>query len=144
MKSEKNPFNLFEKWKVKSFFLSLISRSEIKTPRDQEREVKFWKNCRKFLRVKTLAGHWVGNYWNDIGRSFYVIQTYIRESKSAEYSNTMSQKNTPIREETTANTIRKIEKKPISQCPGKQCSIDSTSLAVDVSSLRDSPEIASR
>ena len=60
MKSEKNyPFTLFEKWKVKWFFLSLFSRSEseIEIPRDRDREVKFQNNSREFSRNETLAGY---------------------------------------------------------------------------------------
>ena len=61
MKSEKNnPFTLFEKWKVKWFFVSLFSRSEseIEIPRDRDREVKFQKKSREFSRNETLAGYW--------------------------------------------------------------------------------------
>ena len=60
MKSEKNyPFTLFEKWKVKWFFLSLFSRSEseIEIPRDRDREVKFQNISREFSRNETLAGY---------------------------------------------------------------------------------------
>ena len=60
MKSEKNnPFTLFEKWKVKWFFVSLFSRSEseIEIPRDRDREVKFQKKSREFSRNETLAGY---------------------------------------------------------------------------------------
>ena len=54
------PFNLFEKWKVKWFFVSLFSRSEseIEIPRDRDREVKFQKKSREFSRNETLAGYW--------------------------------------------------------------------------------------
>ena len=61
MKSETNiPFTLFEKWKVKWFFVSLFSRSEseIEIPRDRDREVKFQKKSREFSRNETLAGYW--------------------------------------------------------------------------------------
>ena len=61
MKSEKIfPFILFEKWKVKWFFVSLFSRSEseIRIPRDRDREVKFQKKSREFSRNETLAGYW--------------------------------------------------------------------------------------
>ena len=61
MKSETNiPFTLFEKWKVKWFFVSLFSRSEseIEIPRDRDREVKFQNNSREFSRNETLAGYW--------------------------------------------------------------------------------------
>ena len=60
MKSETNyPFTLFEKWKVKWFFVSLFSRSEseIEIPRDRDREVKFQNNSREFSRNETLAGY---------------------------------------------------------------------------------------
>ena len=60
MKSETNiPFTLFEKWKVKWFFVSLFlrSESEIEIPRDRDREVKFQKNSREFSRNETLAGY---------------------------------------------------------------------------------------
>ena len=60
MKSETNiPFTLFEKWKVKWFFVSLFSRSEseIEIPRDRDREVKFQKKSREFSRNETLAGY---------------------------------------------------------------------------------------
>ena len=59
MKSETNiPFTLFEKWKVKWFFVSLFSRSEseIEIPRDRDREVKFQKKSREFSRNENLAG----------------------------------------------------------------------------------------
>ena len=65
MKSETNiPFTLFEKWKVKWFFVSLFSRSEseIEIPRDRDREVKFQKKSREFSRNETLAGYWEGNH----------------------------------------------------------------------------------
>ena len=68
MKSEKNyPFTLFEKWKVKWFFLSLFSRSEseIEIPRDRDREVKFPNNSREFSRNETLAGYCRGDKVED-------------------------------------------------------------------------------
>ena len=73
MKSETNiPFTLFEKWKVKWFFVSLFSRSEseIEIPRDRDREVKFQKKSREFSRNETLAGYCKGGrrplrwFWN--------------------------------------------------------------------------------
>ena len=67
MKSETNiPFTLFEKWKVKWFFVSLFSRSEseIEIPRDRDREVKFQKKSREFSRNETLAGYWNTCLWN--------------------------------------------------------------------------------
>ena len=83
MKSETNiPFTLFEKWKVKWFFVSLFSRSEseIEIPRDRDREVKFQKKSREFSRNETLAGYWfgptpsdqdcVGN-WRSVFRKIY-------------------------------------------------------------------------
>ena len=51
---------LFENWKVNLVFLSLISRmkSEMKMPRDRDREVKCSKNSRELSRNETLAGYW--------------------------------------------------------------------------------------
>ena len=58
-KRVKYEFTLFEKWKVKWFLVSLFSRSEseIKMPRDRDREVKLQNNSREFSRNETLAGY---------------------------------------------------------------------------------------
>ena len=58
MKSETNiPFTLFEKWKVKLFFVSLFSRneSEIEIPRDRDREVKFQKQISRILEKRDFC-----------------------------------------------------------------------------------------
>ena len=110
MKSETNiPFTLFEKWKVKWFFVSLFSRSksEIKIPRDRDWEVKFEKKSREFSRNDTLAGYWlegwtlvkealrppppstpVGCHWNrrpsgchSFTFTIFLIQTSIYETR---------------------------------------------------------------
>ena len=70
-----NAFTLFDKWKVKQNFLSLILRmtsemnaltsrsrmkSEMRMPQDRDQEVKFPKKSRKFSRNNTLAGYcWI-------------------------------------------------------------------------------------
>ena len=71
-------FTLFEKWKVNWFLISLFSRSEseIKMPRDQDREVKLQNNSRE-TRLSQVT---------DNGTFYWLFMRYksINQSMKAE------------------------------------------------------------
>ena len=48
-----------EKWNEKALKSRSRVKSEMKMPRDRDREVKFQNNSREFSRNETLAGYWI-------------------------------------------------------------------------------------